>query len=190
MYVVSVIKDNKYEPHSVYSDFKSIKLALMDIIVNNDELFEELKHYSDSLHIEDSIYMFKKSIKIDKIENRLTSEIALKNIKHHITKRFIDLSLTSKKICFPKEIIDSNCKEFWFKLDKHNYKNVIKHLEHFIENKIEELKTNNIVRYGILAETTEEFVSVKFTNSYTYRHCQSNFCITISPDTGYTTSLN
>ena len=36
MYVVSVKKGNNYQPHSIYSDIQSMKLALMDITVINE----------------------------------------------------------------------------------------------------------------------------------------------------------
>lgn len=189
MYVVSVKKDNNYQPHSVYSDIQSMKLALMDIpIINkiNSSYLNKLDH----LNLNESNLLFDKEIKIDKVENRLTSEFALKHIKNHIDTRFEKLSKTPKDVCFPKEILDNTSKEFWKKLDKHNYETVIDHLQDYIKDKVKELQHKVTVKYGFMTENTSDYTVVKFTNSSKFRKKSNCFDIVISPETGYTTSLH
>ena len=189
MYVVSVKKDDKYHPHSVYSDVHSMKLALMDIPIINKFRLNSLDSL-DHLNLNESNLLFNKEIKIDKVENRLTSEIALKHIKTHIDTRFEKLSKTPKDVCFPNEILDNSSKEFWKKLDKHNYETVVDHLQDYIKDKVKELQHKVTVKYGFMTKNTSEYTVVKFTNSSKFRKKSDCFDIVISPETGYTTSLH
>ena len=189
MYLISVKHENGYKAHSIYSSFKSMKMAIMDIVVNDEMLYQELKAYPDEHVIEKTTYVLDNNIKIDIVENRITSKIALENIKRHIDVRFANLLMTPKKICFPRVIIDQKAKESWIVLDGVNYINLIKHLEAYVETKIREIKSKKNIRYGILNENTPEYTAVKFTDSKQYINNKNTYCIVVSPGTGYTTSL-
>jgi len=183
MYIVSVKKEDKYVPHSVYSDIQSMKLALMDISIVN-------KIHLNHIDLNISNTLFNGEVKIDKVENRLTSEIALNHIKNHIDSRFQKLCKTPKNVCFPNVILDANSKQSWKCLDKHNYETVIEHLQDYIKDKIKELSHKVTVKRGFMKENTSEYTVVKFTNSKKFRSKSNSFDIVISPETGYTTSLH
>ena len=185
MYVVSIKKDDNYHPHSVYCDYHSMKMALMDVFVCN-----QISDFPDKTVLESSNKLLDGKIKIDKVENRLTSEVALRHIKKHIDNRFEKLSKTPKKVCMPNEILDANSKQSWKCLDKHNYETVVEHLQDYIKDKVKELEHKVVVKRGFMAENNSEYTVVKFTNSKKFRSKTNCFNIVISPETGYTTSLH
>ena len=185
MYVVSIKKGNEYHPHSVYSDFKSVKMSVMDL-VDTKELVKQIKEFPDDIHINESLYILNDILKIDSVKNRLTSETALNNIKKHIDLRFQKLMDVKNTICFPFEIIDQKTSKSWKELDIINSVNVISYLQKYIKDKIDNLKKmGNDVKVGFVKQNTYDITSVKFTNSIKYKTCDDCFCIIVSPETGY-----
>ena len=94
------------------------------------------------------------------------------------------------KLIYPNIKHDLYSKEFWKKLDKHNYETVVDHLQDYIKDKVKELQHKVTVKYGFMTENTSEYTVVKFTNSSKFRKKSNCFDIVISPETGYTTSLH
>ena len=67
---------------------------------------------------------------------------------------------------------------------------ILEHLQNYIKNKIEELKRKVNVRTGFMTENTSDYTVVKFTTSKKFKNCKNVYCIVVSPETGYTTSLS
>lgn len=208
LYCLSIRKHEEYHEHSVYTTFENALVAIYDIGVDKFskiieyEGIELAKKYSEDLKNINSLrtdyepdrvtYLFDKKFRITKIRNMLTSKIAFENIIEHINDRFLQLkhTRTTKRICFPLQLIDERTKSKWFRLDQYNADSVIDQLEKHIQRRIDELKLNNMqVVQGILERNNEDFIAVRFTDSQEFRLNKEIFAIVVSPNTGYDVSL-
>ena len=208
LYCLSIKKNNEYQEHSVYTSFNNALTAIYDItldkfsdLLKNEGLNIAKKHVTDLKNLNsiksdykpDRVtYLIDKIFKITRVRNVLTSKVAFENIIEHINKRFIQLKHmhTSKRICFPLNILDEKTKSKWYLLDEFNAGEVIQHLETHIQRRIDELKLDNIeVMQGILERNNEDFIAVRFTDSQEFILNKEIFAIIVSPGTGYTKSL-
>jgi len=209
LYCLSIKKDDEYHEHSVYTSFTNALITLYDIGLNklryliDTEGTEEAKKYISDLKKINSImsdyepdtttYLFEKKFKITKVKSMLTSKTAFQNIIEHINERFSILKhmKTTKKICFPLQILDEKAKNKWYLIDEHNAGNAIEHLEKHIQRRIDEIKLHNkeIVQ-GILERNNQDFISVRFTDSQEYLLNKEIFSIAVTPNTGYNLSLS
>jgi len=208
LYCLSIRKHNEYHEHSVYTSFENALITIYDMGVNKlariieEEGIEKAKKYTESLKNLNSIrtdykpdhvtYLFDKKFRITKIRSMLTSKIAFENIIEHINDRFLELKhmRTSKRICFPLELMDERIKSKWYLMDEFNASEVINHIERHIQRRIDELKLdNNEVIQGILERNNEDFIAVRFTDSQEFQLNKEIYSIVVSPNTGYSQSL-
>ena len=208
LYCLSIRKQHEYHEHSVYTSFENALLTIYDMGLSKfSELIEEegaerAKKYITDLKDLNSIrsdyepdhvtYLFDKRFRITKIHSLLTSKTAFENIIEHINDRFLHLKHmnTTKKICFPLELLDERTKSKWYQLDEYNAGEVIEHLEKHIQRRIDDLKLHHSeVIQGILERNNEDFIAVRFTDSQEFLLNKEIFAIVVSPNTGYNKSL-
>ena len=208
LYCLSIKKHDEYHEHSVYTSFQNALISIYDIGLERFSLLLETqgperakKHVKDLKELNsirtdyepDKVtYLFDKNFRITKIRSLLTSKVAFENIIGHINDRFRELKnmRTSKKICFPLQILDEKSKSKWYEMDEYNAGEVIQHLEKHIQRRIDELKLeHNEVIQGILERNNEDFIAVRFTDSQEFLLNKDIFAITVSPNTGYNKSL-
>lgn len=209
LYCLSMHKHGEYKEHSVYTSFENALVTVYDIaLAKFSKILEEegpikAKKYTEDLKDINSIrkgyepdkvtYLFDKRFRITRVDARLTSKTALENIVEHINLRFHELvhSNSSKRICFPLQIMDERIKSKWYELDEYNAEQVISHLERHIQKRIDELKLmNKEVVQGILERNNEDFVAVRFTDSQEFILNKEIFAIVVSPNTGYDKSFS
>ena len=169
LYCLSMKSRNIYEERSVHPTFHSALVSIYDIALikfrkllnelgpeNSKPYMEDLKELNSlrkDYEPDDVTYLFHRKFKITKVNNMLTSKDALINILEHINTRFEVLHniKTTKRICFPLELLDERVKDRWYEMDQYNAGEVIEHLEIYIQKKIDELKFHNVeVIQGIL----------------------------------------
>jgi hypothetical protein len=208
LYCLSIKKHDEYHEHSVYTSFQNALLTIYDIGLDKLSLLIETegtkkakKHVIDLKELNsirtdyepDKVtYLFDKKFRITKIHSLLTSKVAFENIIEHINDRFRELKhmRTTKKICFPLDLLDEKTKNKWYLLDEFNAGEVIQHLEKHIQRRIDELKIiHSEVVQGILERNNEDFIAVRFTDSQEFLLNKEIFAIVVSPNTGYTKSL-
>lgn len=208
LYCLSIHHKGEYKEQSVYTSFENALVTVYDIAlakfskILEEEGSEKSEKYMEDLKDINSIrkgyepdkvtYLFKKRFRITRVDARLTSKTALENIVEHINLRFHELahSNTSKRICFPLQIMDERVKTKWYSIDEYNAEQVISHLERHIQKRIDELKLmNKEVVQGILERNNEDFVAVRFTDSQEFILNKDIFAIVVSPNTGYDKSL-
>lgn len=208
LYCLSIKKHDEYQEHSVYTSFQNALITIYDIGLDRFSLLLETggpekakKHVKDLKEINsirtdyepDKVtYLFDKKFRITKIRSLLTSKVAFENIIGHINDRFRELKnmRTSKKICFPLQLLDEKAKSQWYRLDEFNAGEVIEHLEKHIQRRIDELKLEHSeVMQGILERNNEDFIAVRFTDSQEFLLNKDIFAITVTPNTGYNKSL-
>jgi len=209
LYCLSIRTHNEYREHSVYTSFENALISIYDMGLDKfsriieDEGAKKAKKYSQDLKDLNSIrtdyepdnvtYLFDKRFRITKIKSMLTSKTAFENIIKHINDRFLQLShmRTTKRICFPLELMDERTKGKWYDLDEYNAGEVIDHIEKHIQKRIDELKLQNLeVVQGILEKNNEDFIAVRFTDSQEFLLNKDIFSIVVSPNTGYSHSLS
>jgi hypothetical protein len=208
LYCLSMHKHGEYKEHSVYTSFENALVSVYDIaLAKFSKILEEegpakAKKYIEDLKDINSIrkgyepdkvtYLFDKRFRITRVQSMLTSKTALENIVAHVNGCFEKLihMHTSKRICFPLEIMDERIKSAWYLLDEFNAEKVIQHLEAHVQRRIDELKLmNKEVVQGILERNNEDFVAVRFTDSQERILNKDIFAIVLSPNTGYDKSL-
>lgn len=208
LYCLAMKSGDRYEERSVHPTFNSALISIYDIaLIKFRKLLDDLgpekvKPYMEDLKDINSLrkgyepdnvtFLFHRKFKITKVKNMLTSKDALINILEHINTRFEVLRniKTTKKICFPLELLDERVKDRWYEMDQYNAGEVIEHLEIYIQKKIDELKFHNVeVIQGILERNNEDFIAVRFTDSQEYLLNGEIFGITVSPSTGFGLSL-
>ena len=208
LYCLSVKKHDEYQEHSVYTSFENALVTIYDMGIEKfSRLVEEdgakvAKKYSEDLKDLNSLrkdyqpdrvtYLFDKRFRITKVKSCLTSKVAFENIIEHINDRFLELKhmRTTKRICFPLQLLDERTKGKWYSMDEYNAGEVIEHIEKHIQRRINELKLeNNEVVQGILERNNEDFIAVRFTDSQEFLLNKEIFGIVVSPNTGYELSL-
>lgn len=208
LYCLSVKKNDEYCEHSVYTSFENALLTIYDMALNKfskiveQEGVEQAENYTQDIKdikkirrdydADKTTYLFDKRFRITRTKNFLTSKVAFENIIEHINDRFLELKhmRTTKRICFPLELLDERTKSKWYSMDEYNAGEVIEHIEKHIQRRINELKLeNNEVVQGILERNNQDFIAVRFTDSQEFLLNKEIFAIVVSPNTGYELSL-
>lgn len=170
---LSIGNDNTLGRHNIELDIQDIRSMDMN------SLFADYNY----------VTLYSK-FRITKIRNLTTSESALKNIVSVIDRSFsslLSIVPIGARVCFPVELLSEDARREWKQCDPVNANEVIRHLENYIQIKINELSIQHnigVIRKDCDSES-DEYDSSIFPVSLGNGSTISFFNIVVSPGGGY-----